>query len=61
MKRQNVDLLLLKGTEVHGPDGWVELLGDCRVVANLDQSGHEWHYSVNEDLWWVPRCEALVL
>jgi len=60
MKKRNVELWIGKGTEVHGPDGWVALLGDCVVTANIDASGHEWHYKVKDDDWWVPRLDALV-
>lgn len=61
MKKRNVELWLQKGTEVHGPDGWVELSGDCTVAATLDTTGHEWHYTLKGDDWWVPKCDAVVL
>ena len=61
MKKRNVELMLLEGTEVHGPYGWVSLKGDCAVTANLDQTGHEWHYTVNGDDWWTSRSDVVVL
>lgn len=61
MKKLNFELMLLEGTEVHGPDGWISLKGDCAVTANLDKSGHEWHYPVNDDDWWSSRSDVVVL
>jgi hypothetical protein len=61
MNKRNANIWIKEGTEVHGPDGWVALLGDCAARARLDESGYEWHYNVGNADFWVSASDCLVL
>jgi hypothetical protein len=50
-RNKTVQIWLKKGTEVHGPNGWVSLLGNVSTEATKSVDGYEYYYTVRDEVW----------